>query len=143
MKIEDLKVGFWLHNIPDHTPARVLDILGGQNKLTVTTHGGAVTSTITPDMAAPLPLTAALLELNGFHPGNDPNIFTLQIDTPLQASWVNIIRLDGFWYVNATDSDGIELTMVRILFVHELQNLLALLRVNKPFEITTTNPEQS
>ena len=135
LKISDLSVGDWIQD-KNGIYAKVLGIENWSNGyfLNIELHG--VNVGVTPLTSAhPIPITAEMLEANGFVKGDD---FLHKIDLPDNILLGARRQTDGYIFELKREKRRIGelLVIIRgIRYIHQLQHALRLARVDKEINL--------
>ena len=131
LKISDLSVGDWVGwKVDDKTYD--MQVSGVTDRRIYGLHEGIVYSMLLTQIC-PIPITAEILEKNGFESTTKPNVFTL---THGKLQLYVSKELDGWHisFVNFMERLCI-LQVIRKSYIHELQHALRLAGVDKEINL--------
>lgn len=137
MRAEELSVGNWVYSTFCKQPCKVTNI-------GLTEHGYCSVDVSTviglKDIASltPIPLTAEILEKNGFEMADDtytrPTVFYFSKDRRVQVS--NLTNSgDGYWCVHVDNEDFETIGSCDVQYVHGMQNFLRLCKYELDLKI--------
>lgn len=134
MKAEELMIGDWVYNVHNKKPEQVQEIRERDVMLDYNDLYGY-------DEIEPIPLTAEILEKNGFIYYNyGHNNYGWKVDDyerfVIEKSYKNLYQIDGdnSFHIGIVEADGESyclLTFCTISCVHELQHALRLCGIDK------------
>lgn len=134
LKISDISVGDWVRDKgKECTVASIYMAAEGYPSEVALTRQGICSGCAYIDYLEPIPITAEILEKNGFESTTNPNVFTL---THGELQLYVSKEFDGWYmsFVNFRERLCI-LQVIRQGFIHQLQHALRLAGVDKEINL--------
>ena len=131
MRIEELSVGDWVRHTFYEDNLQIKRIDGESERLLV--GKGLMSVSCHLDHFEPIPITAEILEKNGFEyedDGNDAVIFLC-----CDQFWARLCVGDTFWQVGIHNEDRLDAVVCNVKHTHQLQHALRLAGIEKEIEV--------
>ena len=131
MKVNELTIGSWVLGKYDNEPYQIKGISKTEDYIVAKVFEHGMWQKV--DVFEPIPLTPEILEKNGFRVEHNIGFYALiGIDDRVQLqNDKEYMNSNNEWYVHIDSEDYCTIANCELTYVHELQNLLRLCKINK------------